>query len=126
VQAVSGSRSFSGSPGSILWPVPDGEFDIVFCSEVLAAPNLTLTKVTRRLKPSGRLIVTYAEHGSPHNSGASLATGFIGQWGAAPGPEVVHQGGIRSSTGAVVLVCLELSMTRTGGRMLVLGLLMPL
>jgi SAM-dependent methyltransferase len=54
------------------WPVEDGEFDVVLCTQVLEHVvdlELTLREITRTLKPGGHLIVTtpfiFGEHNSP-------------------------------------------------------------
>src|SRR5215213_5457306 len=47
-------------------PLPHGEFDVVWCSEVLEhVPDTIalLTEVRRVLKPGGRLLVTVPDHG---------------------------------------------------------------
>lgn len=116
------------------WPVKDQEFDVVLCTQVLEhVPNgdLLLAEVARVLKPGGTAIVTvpfiYGEHDRPHDywrfsiEGGRRAVGRHLQV-----IEMIPQGGVGSSLGAMLLAWIERTMTRRGSGTAILIALLPL
>jgi SAM-dependent methyltransferase len=115
------------------WPLPADEFDGIVCTQVIehvAQLDLTLAEITRTLRPGGRLVLSvpfiYNEHDPQHDYRRLSRHGvrqLLGPQYAIE--EIVPQGAVGSTLGAMFLNWVELSMTRTGITMAVLTLLFP-
>lgn len=103
------------------WPLEDGRFDSVICTQVLEHaehPEHTLSELRRVTRPGGRLVLTvpfiYHEHGSPHDyrrlSRHGVRALLEEHWQLE---EVVRQGGAGSSAGSLLLNWAQATMFRT-------------
>jgi SAM-dependent methyltransferase len=115
------------------WPLPDRRFDSVVCTQVLEHarfPEHTLAEIRRVTRPGGSLILSvpfiYNEHAVPDDyrrlSMHGVRALLEDEW------EIDHllpQGAVGSSIGMLLLNWLELTLTRSGARILALLAFLP-
>ncbi|MEA2494171.1 MAG: hypothetical protein QOJ29_2082, partial [Thermoleophilaceae bacterium] len=115
------------------WPLTDGRFDSVLCTQVLehvAQPAHTLSEIHRVTRPGGTLILTvpfiYNEHGTPADYQRLTRHGvrelLEHEWEIV---QLTTQGGVGSSTGILLLNWANLTLLRTGPRVLATLVLLP-
>lgn len=121
-------------PGSP-WPVADGEFDVVLCTQVLEHVGdleHTVAELVRALKPGGRAVVSvpfaFGEHNSPHDYRRLSRHGarrlFEERLEVI---EVVPHGAIGSTLGAILLGWTYDALPKRGGMgMIAIAPLLPL
>lgn len=116
------------------WPLSDHQFDGVLCTQVIehvAALEWLLAEIARTVRPGGLLVLSvpfiYNEHGrehdyrrlSRHGVRALLEPEFDVE-------EIVSQGAVGSTLGAMLLAWIELSFTASGARTAVLLVSLPM
>lgn len=116
------------------WPLEDGRFDTVLCTQVLEhATDVehVLGETARVLKPGGTAIVTvpfiYNEHDPKHDYRRLTKRGL--ERLLPDGFEILEttlQGGLGSSLGVMFLNWAEISMCCSRGRRMAFAALMPL
>jgi SAM-dependent methyltransferase len=115
------------------WPLEDGRFDTVLCTQVLEHAidvEHVVGEIARVLKPGGQAIVSvpfiYNEHDPDHDYRRLARRGVETQ--LAPPLKIVEttvQGAVGSSLGVLFLNWIALSMGRSRRRLAVFVLLMP-
>jgi SAM-dependent methyltransferase len=115
------------------WPLSDGRFDAVICTQVVehvASFANTLSELHRVTRPGGTLVLSvpfiYNEHGTPADywrlsrNGVEILLGRTWEIIA-----IQSQGGVGSSVGVLFLNWAEQTLTRTGVRLLALLAVLP-
>lgn len=116
------------------WPVADGEFDLVLCTQVLehvADLDLTVDELVRAMRPGGDALITvpfiFGEHNSPHDYRRFSRHG-IERLLADRGLEVVAvlpHGAIGSTLGAILLGWTYDAMPKGAAGRLAVAALLP-
>jgi SAM-dependent methyltransferase len=119
-------------PPGAPWPLPDGHFDAVLCTQALMyVPDLNLmcAEIERVLKPGGTAVVSFAFMFQEHSPPFDLRR--ISAFGAGrlfPGLEtlrVERLGGVGSTLGIFILNWIDMSLNRTYLGKAALALLLP-
>jgi SAM-dependent methyltransferase len=116
------------------WPLDDASFDAVLCTQVLEHVvdiDHTLSEIRRVLRPGGRVIITvpfiYNEHDPRHDYRRLSRQGVEALIASRyEDTRITPQGGFGSSVGVLLLNWIELSMTSSGRRSMVLFAAFPL
>lgn len=116
------------------WPFDDGEFDGVICTQVLehvADLDSLLAEIARVLRPEGLVVLSvpfiYSEHGGVHDYRRLSRHGVLRLLDSQfTVEEVVTQGGVGSSVGALMLNWVHTVMTSSGAATLVLTATLPI
>jgi SAM-dependent methyltransferase len=116
------------------WPLEDGSFDSVLCTQVLehdSDPGHTLSEIDRVLKPGGMAVVTvpfaYNEHLVPHDYRRWSAAGIAAVVGERLEVREVRKEGFAGSLlGALWLSWIEHEVGRSPALQLLRALLLPL
>lgn len=121
-------------PGNA-WPVRDGEFDVIVCTQVLehvSDLDHTMRELVRGLRAGGDAVVTvpfiFGEHNAPHDY-RRLSQHGLRQLLTDHGLEVVElrpQGGIGSTLGVIALCWTWDAMPRSGLQMVLVAPFLPL
>lgn len=115
------------------WPLVDGQFDVVFSTQVLehvAETSSVLGEIHRALKPGGTLVLSvpfiYNQHGAPHDYRRLSVFGvrqlFQDDYEIL---QVKSEGGVGSTVGLLILNWLIHSLGRNSATRLLKGVFLP-